>query len=533
MKDFNILKKEILSYFLKRKILVSPDFLSSLNQEEDIESLYKLINAADGKNKPLLMSNDAKEILNHAKEINWAEFEKAKAEFEKGRSKKTYEQFVDFINKEKLESDSKEKNRMNEEERKVKIIISYPEDSKKREVNDFVAYFNNRYNAIEKMLRNRQELSELISINRVINKKDRSALSVIGIVKNLQTTENGNILLELEDTTGSIKALINKNKPELFEKAKNIVCDEVIGVSGVNGDKIIFVNNYIFPDVPVQQELKKCPEEVYAVFLSDIHVGSTMFLHENFEHFLKWINGEAGNDAQKEIALKTKYIFIVGDLVDGCGVYPEQDEELIIKDIYLQYEECAKLLKRIPERISVIVCPGNHDAIRISEPQPALYKDLAKPLWEISNIFMVSNPSLVNIYSSEGFPGFDVLLYHGYSFDYYVANVESIRNNGGYNRADLIMRFLLQKRHLAPTHSSTLYIPETTKDPLVIERVPDFFITGHIHKASAQNYRNVTMICGSCWQSKTPFQEKVGHNPEPARVPIVNLQTRKVKILKF
>ena len=89
------------------------------------------------------------------------------------------------------------------------------------------------------------------------------------------------------------------------------------------------------------------------------------------------------------------------------------------------------------------------------------------------------------------------------------------------------------RRHLAPSHGSNLYIPDVNKDSLVIDKVPDFLVTGHIHKSSVSNYRNITLICGSCWQSKTDFQEKVGHNPEPGRVPIVNLKTREVKILKF
>jgi DNA polymerase II small subunit len=181
----------------------------------------------------------------------------------------------------------------------------------------------------------------------------------------------------------------------------------------------------------------------------------------------------------------------------------------------------------------MIICPGNHDAMRIAEPQMELYKDFAKPIWELDNAIMVTNPCLVNIHATEGFSGFDVLLYHGYSFDYFAANVDSIRNGGGYDRADLIMKFLLQRRHLAPAHTSTLYIPSPKEDYLVIKKVPDFFVTGHIHKSSVANYKGVTMICGSCWQSKTSFQEKVGHHPEPCRVPIANLKTRDVKILKF
>ncbi|HLG30335.1 MAG TPA: metallophosphoesterase, partial [Candidatus Brocadiales bacterium] len=358
-------------------------------------------------------------------------------------------------------------------------------------------------------------------------------ISVIGIVCDKQTTKNGNIMITIEDLTGRKRVLINKNKPALFREAQDIVYDEVIGIVGVNVEKIIFANNIIWPDVPTSKELKKGPQDKYAIFLSDLHVGSAKFLPEDFEKFLKWINGEMGNEQQRNIAKNVEYIFIAGDLVDGVGIYPEQDKELSIKDIYEQYNECARYLKQIPSHIPLIICPGNHDAMRLSEPQPCLSKEYAKALYELNNAIMVTNPAMVNIDASDEFEGFDVLLYHGYSFDYYVANVDSLRNQGGYDRADLIMKFLLKRRHVAPSHLSTLYIPDTKKDPLIIEKVPDFFLSGHIHKTATASYRNTTLICGSCWQGKTLFQEKVGHNPEPSRVPIVNLRTRDVKILKF
>ncbi|MEK6808143.1 MAG: DNA polymerase II small subunit, partial [Nanoarchaeota archaeon] len=146
---------------------------------------------------------------------------------------------------------------------------------------------------------------------------------------------------------------------------------------------------------------------------------------------------------------------------------------------------------------------------------------------------MVSNPTLVNIHSNENFSGFDILLYHGFSFDYYVANVDFIRVNGGYDRIDNVMRFLLQRRHLAPTHSSNSYAPDTKFDPLVIDTLPDIFATGHIHKALAANYKGITLISSGCWQSMTEYQKRHGHKPDPCRVPIVNLQTRDVRILRF
>ena len=171
--------------------------------------------------------------------------------------------------------------------------------------------------------------------------------------------------------------------------------------------------------------------------------------------------------------------------------------------------------------------------MHIAEPQEVFYPDYAPDLMEMPNVIVVSNPGMVNIGKTKEFSGFDVLMYHGYSFDYYVSNVESIRNNGGYHRADLIMKFLLQRRHLAPSFKSTPYYPGFDEDPLLIKKIPDFFLTGHIHYSKVANYKGVTMICGSCWQDKTDFQEKLGHDPEPGRVPVVNLKTRDVKILKF
>ena len=60
---------------------------------------------------------------------------------------------------------------------------------------------------------------------------------------------------------------------------------------------------------------------------------------------------EVGSDEQKEIAKKTKYLFLVGDLVDGVGIHPRQYEELDIKDIRDQYTKLADYLKKIPKHI--------------------------------------------------------------------------------------------------------------------------------------------------------------------------------------
>lgn len=413
----------------------------------------------------------------------------------------------------------------------VDITFSYEREPKKRTVADFISLFTARYNAIRPMLQNRTEMKNLTAINRLRQKNDRGEISIIALITNKTETHTGKIIFEVEDPSGTTKVMVSPDR-DCFEIAKDCVCDEVIGVVGNAGNGIIFSNNIILPDIPLYKELKKSPDEAYAVFLGDFHYGSNVFLYEPFERFVDWINGDCG-PKYLEIVKKIKYLFITGDLVEGVGIYPGQENDLHVKDIYEQYDGFAKYLAKLPSHIKIIICPGNHDAMRIAEPQPPLYKDFAKPVWDLPNVVMVSNPAYVNIHKQEGFPGFDVLLYHGFSFIKYADKVESIRSAGGQKRVDLIMEFLLKRRHLAPEHKSTLYLPDADKDSLVIEKIPDIFASGHIHRTSATNYRNVTLLNCSCWLSTTEYQEKIGLKPEPGKVILLNLQTRKAKLLKF
>lgn len=519
--------KEVVEYFLDKDILLSPDILEDLSNTErkkTYDSLLKKTNID-------LLAVFNKELLSnleHNKEfdLNLIGLDAAKVNHEKNEHTSDYSDVVDgfeFYRKHEIKLNTN---------KNVKIISSYNVPSKKRAVQDFVAYFNNRYNSIEQILRNRKQLEGLTSIQRVKSKADRETVSIIGMVLEKNMTKNDNIMLTLEDRSSTISVLINKNREDIYEKGKDIVEDEVIGVKGVSGNNILFANELIFPDVP-SKEIKKSPNEVYAIFMGDTHFGSKFFLKKEFERFTKWINGKIGDEKQQEIIRKTKYLFVLGDLVDGVGIYPGQEQDLEIPDIYEQYEEFAKFLEKVPEHINVIICAGNHDAMRISEPQPPIYQEFAKRIYDFKNVVLVSNPGVVNIESSDEFPGFDVLLYHGYSFTYYGDHVESIRLAGGQKRPDLMMKFFLQKRHLAPTHASTLYIPDVNKDPLVIDIIPDFFVTGHIHRAAVSSYNNIITLNCSSWLAQTDYQEKVGLEPQPARVVLANLQTRAIKVLKF
>jgi len=504
---------EVVKKNLEKGILTSPDLLGKvIDKVENVKNLVVL-------NKELM------ELSQSPKEIDWKEFDKAKVLMEKNKDSRMYARFLEIIRQPQTDTEpSKPKN--------TEIIYSYDEPSRKRTFEDFVGYFNSRFNELSNMLKARAELQRATSISRILQKKEKSSAAIIGLIYEKNITKNGNIIMTIEDPTGFIKVLVSKNKPEIFQTAKESCLDEVVGVEGTY-DNILFANNFLVPDVPLTKEFKKSPEEEYLIVVGDPQVGGQKFLEKEFTKLILWLNGKVGNDKQKKIASKVKYIIFPGDLVEGVGVYPGQEEDLLISDIEEQYEKFAEYLKQIPEQIEIILCPGNHDAGRLAEPQPLLYKDFAKTLWEMPNTTIVSNPSIVRIGKKENFEGFDVLIYHGASMFYYAGEVESIRSKGGILKADLIMKYFLQRRHLAPTHTSTVYIPEPEKDPLVISQVPDFFITGHVHIVVSSNYRNTTLINASAWTGITENQIRRGLVPQPARLPLINLKTREVKIMNF
>jgi len=408
----------------------------------------------------------------------------------------------------------------------IKILHSFPITNKKIEVSDFVKHFRNRFITMKNILQEHSELNNLVSINKIPN--NRQGVSVIGIVSEKKTTKNNNLIFELEDLTGKVTILINQNKPELYQKAQEIALDSIIAVKGSGSREIIFVNDIIFPEATLFDR-KKSPVEEYALFTGDLHIGGNNFLEENFLKFVDYLNGKVPNTPETD---KIKYLFLVGDLISGVGIYPNQEKDLKHQDIEEQFEKSAELLSKIRRDIQIIISPGNHDAIRIMEPQPLLDEKFAWPLYNMKNVILTQNPAMVNIGAKKEFGGFDVLTYHGYSYHYYANNIEYLMKEQAIHIPEKIMAYLLKNRHLAPTHSSTLYYPYED-DPLLIKKIPDIFVSGHTHKSGVSYYNNILTISSSTWESLTPFQEKMGNKPDFCKVPMFNLKTRGVKILDF
>ena len=252
-------------------------------------------------------------------------------------------------------------------------------------------------------------------------------------------------------------------------------------------------------------------------------------MKKEFLNFIKYLNGELPNTPEVE---KIKYLFIVGDLVTGVGNYPNQEEDLLITDLEEQFIGVAEFLEKIPTRIKIILSPGNHDGVRIMEPQPIFDKKYAWPLYDLDNLIITENPSFVNIAAKINFGGFNVLTYHGFSYPYYANTIPHLIIKKAMNCPEEIMKYLLKNRHLAPTHGSTQYYP-FDDDKLFIKESPDIFVSGHTHKCGVSTHNDILVISTSCWESLTAYQEKFGNMPDHCKVPIVNLKTMSVRILDF
>src|SRR3990172_8793126 len=105
---------------------------------------------------------------------------------------------------------------------KLKIINSNIIPYRKIEVKDFVTHFKNRYNFFKDKLKERKELTGLVSIDKIGSNRDFS------IISNKRITKNKNMILEVEDLTGRMNALVSLDKEEVFNKAKEVVFDEIV-----------------------------------------------------------------------------------------------------------------------------------------------------------------------------------------------------------------------------------------------------------------------------------------------------------------
>jgi DNA polymerase II small subunit len=401
----------------------------------------------------------------------------------------------------------------------IKVLNDKPPEVS-GDLEGFIDYFRSRFENIDKIMRNRIDMKEVVSIGRTLSMPVKTKVKVIGIVSNKRSS-GSRLFVELEDKEDSITVMASDG--ETVRKGLSLLGDQVICVEGVKfRQDLLIANDFIWPDIPARQ-IKRSEVPLCTAFLADVHVGSLHFQRILFERFVKWLNMEIGPPQSRRLASRVKYVVISGDLVDGIGVYPNQMDELEISDIREQYDVSAQLLSMIPEYVEIIILPGNHDAVRKSLPQPAITRDYAESLYDDDRVHLLPNPSQVTLH------GVEALLSHGKALDEILSQVPGLDFHHPVNGMELLLRC----RHVAPTYGNSTPIAPEHSDRLIIESVPDIFHMGHIHVHGMKKYKGTTMIASGGWQTQTPFQKRVNIDPTVGVAPIVDLQTHQVIALDF
>ncbi|MDP8011719.1 MAG: DNA-directed DNA polymerase II small subunit [Thermoplasmata archaeon] len=380
-------------------------------------------------------------------------------------------------------------------------------DATAGKVESFKKLFQDRYSKIRKILQSRVSISSVVDIEYA--KKSEGDVTIIGMILDKRESKFGYIF-EIEDLSGSIVAFSDQNV------GKEILPDDIIGIKGYVKNGKLTIKEITYPGIDnINKKERIVESENGIVFLSDIHVGSKMFMKENFLRFLDWIN--SGKDHAKKI----KYMVIAGDLVDGIGIYPNQEKDLELDDIYDQYKYLANLISKIRGDITIFMIPGNHDLVRVAEPQPALGNDIRSMF--TNNVIFLSNPSYISI------EGLKILIYHGSSLNDVIDLIKGMK----LEMADRLMIELVKRRHLAPFYGKNVPIVPLNDDFMVMDEIPDIFVTGHIHVHKEFNYYGILLLNASTWQKQTEYQKMHNFNPNPCIVSIKYLNKQGFVNLEF
>ena len=499
-----ILDKDIISLFYENDIVLDKETYGYILEEKiDIESLRKYIEYLQEREIHIAEKSSLLDVyLPKMREKNF-EFEKKETVLDK------------LVEKEVEETIKSRDIPAKDVDPEIKILKKMETDSEGN-FEDFLETFKDRYEKISKIFKERVNMRDFQNINSI---KKGENVKVVGLIRKKLNAKTKNVILTIEDFSGFTKVFISRkssiNTNLIFE-------DEVICVEGKCGGNIIYAQNIEFPDVPLVREVNRSDMDLYSVLISDIHVGSKMFLEKEFLRFLRWLNLKIGDEKQKRTASKIKYLIIAGDVVDGIGIYPNQKKDLKILSIYDQYEKLYELLSLVPDYIQIIISPGNHDAARPVIPQLPIPKEFASELYNIDNVLMVGNPAFFSMHNVK------TLVYHG---DTIFDIIERIRVPQNDVVSPMIQMF--KKRHLGPMYGKKTGMSPEKEDYLVIEDIPDLLHTGHVHVNGHTVYRGTTLINSGTWQAQTEYQILRNMIPTPCRVPIFNLKTHKTMITNF
>jgi DNA polymerase II small subunit len=427
-------------------------------------------------------------------------------------------------------SRSKEKTEDN-----IKIIYDTSDKVNSAEgVEGYTSLFRSRYEKSLRILSLRQDskrVKKIEVIKQLFNQSkinpnslsreetNNSVFIAAGLVMK-KDIKNNNYDITIDDYSGLLTATTYDD--EIKKQISMLTMDQMVMIEFENNSnrRKNTIKNLFSLDIP-DRIPSRSKSEVFSILISDLHIGSKFFMEKEFQSFLEWLNGSDKDN--RDIISKIKYICICGDLIDGIGIFPNQDRELLEKDSYSQMDHAIKILSKIPRHMKVFLIPGNHDLGRRALPQPAIPKKYAEKLYSLDNVTMLGNPCMLSMEDIK------LLMFHGQSLDDIIASIPGL----SYSKPAEAMKILLKSRHLSPIYGQRTPIAPEKEDLMVIEEVPDILHSGHVHVIDVDSYKGTLLVNSGAWQSQTPFQQTMGITPTPGIAIAINLSTLKPYKIDF
>ncbi|MFQ6095964.1 MAG: hypothetical protein ACE5NN_07460, partial [Candidatus Bathyarchaeia archaeon] len=143
---------------------------------------------------------------------------------------------------------------------------------------DYMEYFRDRFRRMSRLLRQRMDVKDAVSLFEASKFPNGARAKIICIISEKRETRRG-IILTVEDleSTGTIY-IPNDQKGTAIEKAKLLLLDQVVCISVIKGrNDLLIAEDFMLPDIPTRKP-RRAPIPVYAALISDLHVGSKMFM---------------------------------------------------------------------------------------------------------------------------------------------------------------------------------------------------------------------------------------------------------------
>lgn len=382
-------------------------------------------------------------------------------------------------------------------EKSLKILAMRPDSKRIKKIEKIKQEYNKKRSVSTPNRRNDEE-----SIHN--NPSNAETILLAGLLMSRRQQKNM-VEITIDDMSGALLAVATTD--DVRNQISMLALDQMVMLeieSQKRGRQNYLIRNVISPEIP-EHIPNKSGSESYVLLTSDLHVGSKYFMEAEFLRFVEWLSLD-------DIGSKVKFLCIAGDIIDGVGIYPNQDKELKEIDANKQLMYAMRLLDQIPKHIEIFIIPGNHDLGRRALPQSSLSPFVDR---STDNFHMIGNPSLIKL------NGVKLLMFHGQSLDDIIATTPGL----SYSRPADAMKILLKARHLCPTYGERTPIAPEEEDMLVISEVPDIFHAGHVHIIDVGRYRNTLIVNSGAWQSQTRYQQTMGIMPTPGIAILINLST--------